>query len=104
MRRPKGVSAQQAPSQQAMALRCQIEALSLQSGDPVAVRRLFYGGKCLQATSQGQNEKISIILWSSRGTILKDKNLRRVFGWTQLWRRRRSRGSSHWRCRPRRLR
>ena len=80
MRRPKGVSAQQPPFQQAMALRYQTEALSLQSGNPVAVRRPVYGGKCLQTISQGQNEKISIILLSSRRTILKDKNLRRVFG------------------------
>lgn len=57
MRRAKGAPAQQPPSQQAMALRCQTEALSLQSGDPVAVRRPFDGGKCLQAVSPGPKQE-----------------------------------------------
>ncbi len=57
MRRAKGTPAYQPLSQQAMALRCQTEALSLQSRDSVAVRQPFYGGKCLQAVHQDQSEK-----------------------------------------------
>ena len=53
----KGAPAQQPPSQQATALRCQTEALSLQSDDPVAVRRPFDGGKCLQAVSPGPKQE-----------------------------------------------
>lgn len=70
MRRAKGTPAQQLPSQQAMAPRFQTEALSLQSGDPVVVRRPVDGGKCLQAVSSGRSKKIRIILFSSKSRIL----------------------------------